>query len=122
PIGANGIGTEVIGRPFTNEYTGFAGPDRVTNAPPFPYYTNTAGRAGQWKYYYASTSDFRPPQRTGFPSNGTLATYPTDRPGSDQFAAGRQCRSGSNLRSRSFHGSGDHAKQQRLYPGHRVLV
>lgn len=57
---------EIIGRPFENQYVSFAGPGLVG---PFPFGTNTAGRSGQWRYYYMVTADLRPPQRPGFPSN-----------------------------------------------------
>ena len=66
-------GIEVIGRPLANQYVAFAGPDRTmmtpfgpVQAPPHPFYTDTANRSGQWKYYYVVTTDFRAPQRPGF--------------------------------------------------------
>jgi len=89
PIGMN-IAGEVIGRPFNNQYAGFAGPDRTTPqgnfAPPFPFYTDTAGRAGQWQYYYDTTTDLRPAPRAGFNSNGDISTYPSDLYGADTGA------------------------------------
>ncbi len=84
PIGFNigqnplAVGPEIIGRPFANEYVGFAGQDRTTSrgstAPPFPNYTNTFHRAGQWRYYFIASTDLRPPRRAGFPTNGDQAT------------------------------------------------
>lgn len=86
PLGFQ-IGNEVIGRPFTNQYVAFAGPDRATPlgnfSPPPPFYTNTAGHAGQWRYYYQCSTDLRPPRRPGFPTNGDITTYPNDLYGSD---------------------------------------
>jgi hypothetical protein len=79
PLGMR-ISGEVIGRPYTNQYTAFAGPDRTTPmgnfGPPFPYYTDTAGRSGQWRYYYMCSTDLRPVRRIGFPSNGDITRYP----------------------------------------------
>jgi len=78
PIGAN-FGPEVIGRPLANQYTGFAGADRTSAqgnfAPPFPYYTDTAGRSGQWAYYFQCTTDLRPSGQE------SVANYPQDNYG-----------------------------------------
>jgi hypothetical protein len=81
-------GVEVIGRPFANLYTAFAGPDAqvpgLGTAPlPFPNYTAVANRAGQWRYYYKYNLDLRPPTRAGFPAN---FTNQEDRPGADPGA------------------------------------
>lgn len=86
--GSVGGGLEVVGRPFANQYTAFAGPDRTSPmgqfAPPFPFYTNTAGRAGQWSYFYQATTDLRPPNPGGGLSpNGNINTYPVDLYGAD---------------------------------------
>lgn len=90
-------GPEVIGRPFANVYTGFARPDRTTtygqsgipgSATAFPFYTDTARRSGQWRYYFIGTVDLRPPTRAGFATNGQRSTYPVDFLGRDEGAYG----------------------------------
>jgi len=90
PIGANYANGEIIGRPLANQYTGFGGADRTNAqgnfAPPFPYYTDTAGRSGQYSYYFAATTDFRPVDRPSFPTNGNFTTYPSDLYGADMGA------------------------------------
>jgi hypothetical protein len=88
PIGFNSP-PEIIGRPFTNLYTGFADQDpRVFNLPvqAFPFNTRTEGRAGQWQYYFVTTTDLRPPTRPSFPTNGSINTYPNDLYGADPDA------------------------------------
>jgi len=66
------IAPEVIGRPFRNLYTAFAGPGPISNI--YPFETNTAGRTGQWTYRFIATTDFRPPKLGSNPSNGDQAT------------------------------------------------
>jgi hypothetical protein len=79
----NFVTPEVIGRPFANDYVAFAGPDFAQGGQgPTPFYTDTANRSGNWKYYFAASTDFRP-KTAGNPTN---STYPSDFPGRNPSA------------------------------------
>jgi hypothetical protein len=72
PLGGS-IG-DPIGRPYANVYAAFANLDSLLlfapfPPPPMPFYTQTAGRAGQWRYYYQSAVDFRSDGMTQMPWN-----------------------------------------------------
>lgn len=65
-VTGNTIGGIVTGRPHSNVYAAFARLDSIwlfapfMPPPPMPFYTQVAGRAGQYSYYYIASIDFRP--------------------------------------------------------------
>jgi hypothetical protein len=79
--GSTALATELnVGRPYANMYAAFGDLDPTLQGilppPTLPVYASTVGRAGQWKYFYVSSVDFRSvtdPRDTAAKRNFVLA-------------------------------------------------